>query len=93
VNETNLKMALAAAVPLCIWDIHQTGTITDSQIKHARELAHDLGAHGDNLLFGGGKSGEAAQLFERLAEAIAILAYSPGGVTLFGMHFEEQFIS
>lgn len=46
-----------------------------------------LGARGDVLLYGGGQPGETAAVFARLAETLAILAFAPGGVTVFGLHW------
>ena len=44
----------------------------------------------DILLCGGGKPGECADLFNRTAHAIAVLAFVPGGVTIFGATFEAN---
>ncbi|MEK6609189.1 MAG: hypothetical protein AABZ30_16140 [Myxococcota bacterium] len=41
-------------------------------------------------MFGGGKPGEVADLFNRTAKAIAVLSFAPGGVTVFGQHWEAQ---
>lgn len=48
-----------------------------------------LGEQGDILLFGGGKKGQVATVFNAVAESLAYMAFVPGGVTVFGMHFEE----
>lgn len=52
-----------------------------------RSLAGYLGTYGDQGAFPG-KPGKAATYLMRLAEAVAILAFQPGGITVFGLHFE-----
>jgi hypothetical protein len=49
-----------------------------------------LASKGDILQFGSKKKGEAAEIFNRVAEAIAIMSFCPGGVTLFGEHWEAK---
>jgi hypothetical protein len=52
-----------------------------------------LGERGDVLLFGAGKKGkkgEVAEIFNGLARALAVLSFFPGGVTLFGSHWETK---
>jgi hypothetical protein len=48
-----------------------------------RGFAAELVSRGDVLMFGG-KKGEAAELFNRLANALAVLAFAPGGIKVFG---------
>ena len=59
-------------------------------MRKARETSDVLGEHGDILLHGGGKPGQCADLFNRTAHAIAVLAFVPGGVELFGARFEAK---
>lgn len=44
---------------------------------------------GDNILFKSHKKGESAKAFNELAKGVAVLSFAPGGVTLFGQHFES----
>lgn len=72
----------------CHGQAHGCATCGDHGYLPRREaLAFYIGAHGDVLQFGG-KKGEAARAFNVLAEALALLSFSPGGVTFAGMHFE-----
>ena len=87
-NET-LTDTLSAAVPLWIevmkklsWEERKKIASECSQIAVAE--------HGDNILFRGHKEGETAAAFNALARGIAVLSFCPGGVTLFGMHFETE---
>ena len=59
-------------------------------MQKAQETSQILGERGDILLFGGGKKGECAEIFNRTAHAIAVLAFVPGGVEIFGSRFEAN---
>ena len=83
-----LSIALGAAVPLRIARIRTWGGPSDRDIRTAQAFADQLAERGDRLLFGGGKAGEAAEMFNRLTESIAVLSFTPGGITIFGQHFE-----
>lgn len=39
---------------------------------------------------GGGKPGQVARAFNAVAQALALGALQPGGVTFGGMHFEDR---
>ena len=83
-----LTTMMQTAVPLYIERMKAKGGPDDEDRKKAQETSEILGERGDILLFGGGKKGECADQFNRTAEAIAILAFCPGGVEIFGSHFE-----
>lgn len=87
---TALPIALSAALPLRILELRERGGPTDCDIEHARAFASDLGAHGDVLQFGGGKKGDVARLFSGLVNAVAVLAFCPGGIRIFGAHYEGR---
>jgi hypothetical protein len=54
----------------------------------ATEASQFIGEHGDNILFMGPKKGDTAKAFNMLAAGVSALSFAPGGVTLFGLHFE-----
>lgn len=83
---STLPIFIAAAVPLHILELLRQGGPADLDYESARAFASDLGERGDVLLYGG-KKGEAAALANQLAHAIAVLAFLPGGITIFGQHF------
>jgi hypothetical protein len=83
-----LSEALAAAVPLFIERLQERGGPSAVELARMHDLSTALGERGDVLIFGGGRKGEQAELFNRTAEALAILSFLPGGVTLFGSHWE-----
>jgi hypothetical protein len=80
-----LTIALEAAVPL--WIMKVEAWTEDQRVAKAHEVGPILAEKGDRLMYGG-KKGEAADLFNQVACGIACLAYAPGGVKVFGMHFE-----
>lgn len=82
-----LEICLSAAVPLWIDDLKQKGGPDDRDRELAQEYGSILAEKGDVLQFGG-KKGEAADLFNKLAHAVAVLAFQPGGIRVFGMEFK-----
>ncbi|GIW05193.1 MAG: hypothetical protein KatS3mg059_1813 [Thermomicrobiales bacterium] len=85
-----LVAALEAAVPLHIIDMYNAGGPTDYDLHTAYAAAQELAERGDELLFRSDTRGRAAELFNRLARGIAILAFFPGGVMVFGRHWEAS---
>lgn len=81
-----LADALGAAVPLRIHMLVERGGPAAWEWSEAKEFGDVLGEKGDVLQYG--KNGEAAQLFNQMAKAIAVLAFVPGGVSVFGVHYE-----
>lgn len=59
-------------------------------ISRRPQLVDMIASHGDNILFRSKKSGETAKAFNALAEALAFLSFAPGGVKLFGCHWESH---
>lgn len=87
-NEELLRITLSAAVPIWIQELRSlTPEERAERIEGSAEL---LASEGDSLLYSGGPPGKAAELFNRLAEGMAVLAFQPGGVSAFGLHFEAD---
>ena len=85
-----LATALDCAVPLRILEIKQRGGPDDVDFQRAREVGSLLGEKGDLLMFPGKKKGESARVFNEMAFGLAVLAFCPGGVKVFGRHWEAQ---
>ena len=81
---------LQLAVPLYIQQLKGNGGPADSDFTRLRGIGDGLAQRGDILLYGGRKRGEAAQLFNDLAFAIAVLSFVPGGVCVFGQRWESM---
>ena len=84
-----LIISLQCAVPLFIAEIKQMGYIPPSCQNLVNEIADILTSEGDVLLYGETK-GKPAQIFNKLAKAIAFMAFQPGGISILGMHFEAH---
>jgi hypothetical protein len=83
-----LQTALLAAVPL--WQMElQNAPWADIEPTLA-EAAKLICEKGDILQFGGGRKGEVAQVFNATARGIAALSFAPGGVNVFGQHWEAR---
>jgi hypothetical protein len=81
-----LADALAIAVPL--W-IDRYRDMHSEEARRRSQICLDVVAeHGDIILHRSPRKGETAAAFNRLAEGLAILARSPGGVTFAGQHWE-----
>lgn len=80
-----LLAALDAAVPLWILEFRELPR--EEVLGRARGLEEVIAAHGDDLLFGGRRCAEA---FNAVAKGIAALSFCPGGVTVFGRHWEAD---
>lgn len=87
-NESLLATMLQVAVPL--WQ-ERLKTVPWADLMARIETSSQLLAeHGDKLLYLSEKKGETANLFNRTAEAIAVLSFVPGGVTLFGQTWSGE---
>ena len=85
-----LSIALSVAVPLCIEQMKSLGGPSTSDFVEAAKFGRVLSEKGDILLFGGRKKGETANMFNKTAKSIAVLSFCPGGIELFGCHFEAK---
>ena len=87
-DDALLAISLSAAVPLRIMEFQARPWAELKAV--ALEASQVIAEKGDIILFRGGKKGETAAAFNKLAEGIAVLAFAPGGVRAFGMHFEAK---
>ena len=83
-----LQASLDTAVPLWVLR-HKHRSFEELQLI-ARQASQVIAEHGDDILFRSARPGGSAYAFNALAEAIAILSFMPGGVTVFGRHWESQ---
>ena len=83
-----LPCMLEVAVP--IWQEQLKKQPWDTINSRVGEIAKTLCERGDLLFFKSKKEGGTADVFNQTAEGIAILSFMPGGVTLFGQHWEAQ---
>lgn len=83
-----LKISLSAAVPIWIDELKRRSLAYVQE--RAAICGQHVAEHGDVILFKSKKRNATSDAFNRLAEGVACLAFSPGGVTIFEMHFEAQ---
>lgn len=62
----------------------------DQRIQYARARAQTFAERSDTLMFASKTKGEAGQLAGELAKVIACLSFQPGGVKLFGEHWQSE---
>jgi len=86
-NEWGLmKIALNAAVPLRIEELRHKPIAEILDPERLNSIQRTLDEAREDVLFGGKGCAEG---FNAVADAIARLAFMPGGVDFMGMHFEE----
>lgn len=83
-----LSISLSVAVPLRIHDILQNGGPSDKDLARIRSYQSDLLERGVDLFFL--KAGATAERFHQVADAIAVLSFNPGGITVFGQHYDGR---
>lgn len=82
-----IRLTLASAVEIELAHLRRTGGPTE----YAMDAAHEFIAHqrlGEAILYA--TKNETREQMRVLCEITAILAFCPGGVTLFGLHFEAK---
>ncbi len=84
---TLLQGMLSLAVPL--WVERLRGRTWAEIAERAQVCAQIVAEKGDIILYRSKKPGESAKAFNALAEGIACLSFSPGGVKLLGLSFES----
>jgi hypothetical protein len=79
-----LAVHLAVAVPL--WIERYRDTNAEEARRRAQICVQVTAEHGDLIQYR--SKNETAEAFNRLAEGVAIASFQPGGITIFGLHFE-----
>jgi hypothetical protein len=86
----HLTIALSAAVPLNIMMLQERGGPNQEDWEYLSGFGDVLGEpeNAEALLFKSKHKGLTAIMFNELARVIAIMSYIPGGITIFGQHYE-----
>lgn len=88
-NDALLLMHLELCVPLRIDDYCSKGGPSDLDYERIRaEYPQYLGSHGDAVLYR--EKNTTSRAVTVLVDGLAVLSFCPGGVTMFGMHFETK---
>lgn len=83
-----LQASLSAAVPIEAENLRRLPL--DQVLDLARKSAATIAEKGDIILYKSNKPGATAQAFAALARGVAAASFAPGGVKLFGLHFESK---
>ena len=84
-----LPIALSAAIPLWMMKF-DTYTAEQRADELKRLEADDFCLRMEYVLHQGPKKGDTAQSFNDLAKSVALLSLCPGGVTVFGQHYDWE---
>lgn len=87
-NGELLRFALILGVPKAMDDLRLRGGPDAADWEKARTFADTLAEKGDNLIYKSTKKGETAALCAELIRMLAIMAFVPGGVSAWGLHFD-----
>jgi hypothetical protein len=101
VPDENLALVETLKIAVPIWIQHWLPWPEDHRVVRAQACAQIVTCYGDQILYKckphadrvidgvvvKGSPGTAGA-FNRLAEGVALAAFQPGGVTVFGVHFE-----
>lgn len=63
---------------------------TDEDFAKASDISLLIAERSDNILYRGKKKGETAELVSKLAWGIALMSFCPGGIKVFGRHWETK---
>nr|BBH90128.1 hypothetical protein KTC_48790 [Thermosporothrix sp. COM3]BBH90193.1 hypothetical protein KTC_49440 [Thermosporothrix sp. COM3]BBH90258.1 hypothetical protein KTC_50090 [Thermosporothrix sp. COM3] len=91
-NARRLRTHLQRCVPPRIRDYLRKGGPTPEDIEQVRGVTRDIARAGDLILYPDGTGREQPYLDE-LVEAVALLAFAPGGITVMGLHFDATIIA
>lgn len=85
----HLAIALQTSVALRVMEIKRRGFLTDEEIETAKTISELLGEHADQILQSR-KQSKTAEVFNAVTTAIAIASFDPGGISIFGNHWESK---
>lgn len=87
----SLPIALDVAIPLHMAELAALPSDQrfDAAIDAANTALRVMDETGEAILYRR-RPGESARAFNAVAKAIAALAFSPGGITIFGRHWEAK---
>jgi hypothetical protein len=85
-----LFQSLSCAVTLHILEIKKQGFITDKMRESAIDSAEKISTGADSLFYKGDSVMTTKLVFNKLAYAIAIMAFQPGGVCFCNQQYEAK---
>ena len=85
----NVKLFLDASVSLRIIALQEQGGPTQEDFRRIQDHDQLLGERGNFLWMKSKKKGETAKVANAVADVIAVLSFVPGGIEIFGRHWES----
>jgi len=86
----SIKLFLDASVPLRVMSLQEQGGPTSEDFKRVTAHSNLLGEHGDALMFKSKKKGLTAEVANAVADSIAVLSFTPGGINIFNRLWESK---
>ena len=86
-TRSRIRTHLERRVPALIRRYKRMGGPRGEDYARARSYALLLGEHGDDILFPNTKKGTDTEVMDMLVEAVAVLSFCPGGVSIFGLEY------
>jgi hypothetical protein len=83
-----IQCTLSALVPIAIFDLQKQGGPSEWHFEQCHAFSWKLGAEGDTLLYR--VKGKTGKIMGEFCEVVAALAFVPGGISVFGLHFEAK---
>lgn len=89
-KNAEFSQSLVFLVEIAVIALERQGGPTPELEAWAREVGVRLAHGGDEVQFRDGKGASAAPRLGDIAKALAIGAWAPGGLDLYGHHFEVK---
>lgn len=87
-SSSPLAIALSAAVPLRVAEYRARGGPSAADYDRVRGNAELVASGSDGAMYRGNRKGHAAKVFAAIADALAVMAFCPGGVRFCGSRYE-----
>lgn len=82
-----LAIVLSALVPMKIMELQARGGPDEWDFERAQSCADLVAEKMDGVLYRGNKHGDAGASVAAIVFSLAVMAFNPGGVKLFGTHY------
>lgn len=88
-NAFEMELFLDISVSLRILELKEKGGPTEEDFKRVQTYQQLIGEKGNFLWMKSEKKGITAKVANAVADAISVLSFCSGGVTIFGRHWES----
>lgn len=91
-TRSRIRAHLERRVPPLIRCLKRAGGPRDDDYARASSYARSLGEHGDDVLFPKASKGNETEAMDKLVEGVAVLAFCPGGIRIFGLEYDATVV-